>query len=537
MNSEKPGVDRRGFLKRAGLVSAAAAGAPLAAAAPAEALDLNLDLDLGIDLSWLFGRDRYQWLVGDHHIHTQYSYDAMYTVDGIADGARRHGADWAVITDHGHASHEKSSVERTNAAIRAAQREHRDLLLWQGMEWNVPGAEHATLFFQAGADQAAKLREFERAFDWRLTGTEPGTPDNEALAVKAIRWLAAEERARRIHAPVVVINHPLRNGRVAPHEIRALRDAAPGIVIGMEGAPGAQADGFPKPLGSGGGARGGYGNSPGSNSWPGFPASAYRTYGGFDWSTATVGGLWDSLLAEGKPWWITSNSDSHYNRGDTLVRPGVPDGYYDEHGSYPDPIDTGVPQTLPPYADFAPAEFSRTVVGVTRRSHEGVLEGLRAGRVWVVHGGLAQELEFGAYSGWSSATMGGRLRVRRGDDVTIVVSAKLAARPNGGGSIPRLARLDLVSGPVTGPAADRDAQTAPGTRVVRSFEPRWAPGRRVAFRHTFRNVREPFFVRTRGTDGRKHVPGGIEPSADVIGQSNPFEDLWLYGNPIFVDVR
>jgi len=90
---------------------------------------------------------------------------------------------------------------------------------------------------------------------------------------------------------------------------------------------------------------------------------------------------------------------------------------------------------------------------------------------------------------------------------------------------------------VTGPAADRDTQTAPGTRVVKSFEPRWAPGRQVAFRHTFRNVREPFFVRTRGTDGKEHVPGGIEPSADVIGQSNPFEDLWLYGNPIFVDVR
>lgn len=35
MNSEKPGVDRRGFLKRAGLLSAAAAGAPLATSAPA----------------------------------------------------------------------------------------------------------------------------------------------------------------------------------------------------------------------------------------------------------------------------------------------------------------------------------------------------------------------------------------------------------------------------------------------------------------------------------------------------------------------
>jgi hypothetical protein len=67
------------------------------------------------------GRDQYQWLAGDHHIHTQYSYDAMYTVDNIVSGATRHGVDWMVITDHGYPTHEKSSVERTNADMRAAR--------------------------------------------------------------------------------------------------------------------------------------------------------------------------------------------------------------------------------------------------------------------------------------------------------------------------------------------------------------------------------------------------------------------------------
>ncbi|EOD66071.1 twin-arginine translocation signal domain-containing protein [Amycolatopsis vancoresmycina] len=512
-------TDRRRFLKGAGL-AAAAAGVPLLAPASASA---SADADLGR----LCGR--YQWLVGDHHTHSQYSYDAMYRIDQIAAGGRAHGADWIVFTDHGHAEHEKVSVEPTEADFLAARRKYPDLLLWHGMEWNVPGAEHATVFFQAGAQQAAKLREFERTFDWRLTNSEASSPANEALALRALRWLADEERARRIHAPVVLINHPLRNGRVAPHELRAYRDAAPHIVIGMEGAPGAQADGFPKPLGNGG-ARGGYANSPGANSWPGFPAEAYRTFGGWDWATAKVGGLWDSLLAEGKPWWITTNSDSHYNRGDTLVRPPVPDGWYDGTGKFPDPVDSGVRQFVPPYADFYPGEFSRTHVGVTRRSLEGVLEGLRAGRIWLSHGGLVPDLQVGAYSGGSSATLGGRLRVRRGSDVTVVVSARLASRPNGGGSVPRLARLDVVAGPVTGPAADRDTMTAPGTRVVESFEPRWAPGRQVGYRHTFRNVRDPFYARIRGTNGAG------EPAPDVIGQANPFEDLWLYANPIFVDV-
>ncbi len=44
-------------------------------------------------------------------------------------------------------------------------------------------------------------------------------------------------------------------------------------------------------------ARGGYGRFP--------------TMGGFDQMTAQLGGFWDSMLAEGRHWWITANSDSH----------------------------------------------------------------------------------------------------------------------------------------------------------------------------------------------------------------------------------
>jgi hypothetical protein len=329
-----------------------------------------------------------------------------------------------------------------------------------------------------------------------------------------------------------VVNHPSRNGRVAPHELRALRET--GIVIGMEGAPGAQADGFPKPNGNGG-ARGGYVNNPGADSWPGYPVEAYRTYGGFDWMVASLGGVWDSLLAEGKGWWITSNSDSHYNRGDHLVRPAVPNGYYDQTGKYPDPVDVGTPQLLAPYADFYPGEFSRTVVGACGRTHTAVTEGLRSGRVWITHGGLVQNLEVAAYGNGQTATLGGRLRVRRGSNVTVVVAARLASRPNGSGSIPRLGRLDLIEGPVTGPAAP-DTASAPGVRVAESFEPRWWPGHTVLFEHTFRNVRAPFYARVRGTDGNRYSPAGIEPTADVIGQADPFEDLWCYTNPIFIDV-
>ena len=43
--------------------------------------------------------------------------------------------------------------------------------------------------------------------------------------------------------------------------------------------------------------------------------------GGFDQMTARLGGFWDSMLGEGRRWWVTANSDSHVNWGDTSRRP------------------------------------------------------------------------------------------------------------------------------------------------------------------------------------------------------------------------
>jgi hypothetical protein len=471
---------------------------------------------------------RYQWLSGDHHAHTQYSYDGMYTIEQQIRGALRHGTDWLVITDHGHGSHEAHSVEATAADIKRAQRKFPQLMLWHGMEWNVPGAEHATLFFEDCRDEAGVLRDFERQFDWRLNGQEASSPANEKKALDAIRFLQTKIRNGTMKSALVFVNHPMRNGRVAPHELRNMRDLAPDIVVGMEGAPGAQGDG--DPLRGPGGHRGGYANSPGSNSYAPYPPEAYKTYGGFDWMTAKVGGVWDSLLAEGRGWWITSNSDSHFNSRDTIVRVPEPGDQFDLTGKHLDPLDAGPPQVLPPYVDFFPGEFSRTVVGATRRTRGAVMEGLRAGRTWVSHGGLIDDLQFSIHGTGGSATLGERLRVRRGSDVTVLVKARLASRPNSAGSIPRLRRLDLIKGAVTGPASPETLST-PHVKVERSYEPRW---HYAVFTHTFRNVREPFYLRLRGTDGNR---GAFEPQADTPGAANPWEDLWCYTNPIFVEVR
>jgi hypothetical protein len=51
----------------------------------------------------------------------------------------------------------------------------------------------------------------------------------------------------------------------------------------------------------------------------------------------------------------------------------------------------------------------------------------------------------------------------------------------------------------------------------------------VVFKHTFRRVREPFYVRLRGTDGKHHAAGGIEPLMDVHGDADPWADLSAQG--------
>lgn len=183
-------------------------------------------------------------------------------------------------------------------------------------------------------------------------------------------------------------NHPARKGIDSPHEIRGWRDAHPRIAVGMEGAPGHQAAGIPAPRGAGSG-RGFYDGAPSAASFPGYPLESYRTFGGFDWMTSTVGGLWDSLLAEGKPWWITANSDSHSVYLDTTVR--GPGSDFNTNGRYNDPVYGGTPSAGA--GDFWPGYYSRTHVGATSFSYAAVMNGIREGRIWVDHGGLISGLD------------------------------------------------------------------------------------------------------------------------------------------------
>ncbi|MFF4273388.1 PHP domain-containing protein [Streptomyces sp. NPDC001536] len=522
---------RRTLLRRAGLLGAGlAAGNVLAGATPAAAAPA----------AGSGGRrsNGFLWLAGDHHIHTQYSSDGKYrVVDQVRQGAR-YGLDWMVITDHGSTTHAKIGVDKVNPDIKEARAAYEDTLVFQGLEWNIPAAEHGTVFVHPGKNEVAVLKQFETDYDGSVKGASDSTPANEALAVAGLNFLAEQVQRRKVKDALMLANHPARRGVDSPHEIRGWRDATGSgrqIAVGFEGAPGHQAAGLPAPLGMAR-ARGIYDNSPSAASFAGYPLESYRTWGGFDWMTATVGGLWDSLLAEGKPWWITANSDSHQVYGDTAVR--GPGGDFNANGRYEDPVYGGKIDIT--QGDYWPGQYSRTHVGADGFSYAAVMDGIRAGRIWVDHGQLLSGLDARVAGGGRWATLGGALHVKKGTNVTLTVDVSLADGPNWAGYVPKLARVDVIQGDVTGPVADKDTFTAPTAKVVRSYEVDKSSGV-VRLTYQLGRVDRPLYVRLRGSDGNRTAVGAMGaavdpagPAIDVVGDADPWLDLWFYSNPIWV---
>ncbi|MET8827909.1 PHP domain-containing protein [Streptomyces sp. NPDC004610] len=521
---------RRSLLRRAGLLGAGLAAGSVLAPGTAAAATAQ-------PVSAAGRRNGFLWLAGDHHIHTQYSSDGKYrVVDQVRQGAK-HGMDWLVITDHGSTTHARIGVEKVNPDIRQARSAYEDTLVFQGLEWNIPAAEHGTVFVHPGRNEVSVLKQFENDYDGSVRGATGNTPANEALAIAGIAFLSEQVEKRKVQDALMLANHPARRGVDSPHEIRGWRDASPAghqIAVGFEGAPGHQAAGLPAPLGPGR-ARGIYDNNPGADSFAGYPPESYRTWGGFDWMTATVGGLWDSLIAEGKPWWITANSDSHQIYADTAGRGG---GDFAANGRYDDPVYHGRIDIS--QGDYWPGHYSRTHVGSDGFSYAAVMDGIRAGRIWVDHGQLISALDVRVSGGSRWATLGGALHTKKGTRVTLSVEVALAGGANWAGFTPSLARVDVIQGDVTGTAQDKDTFTAPSARVVKSYEVDKSTGT-VRLSYDLGKVDRPVYVRLRGTDGRRTAVGpngaAVDPNGpvlDVVGDADPWTDLWFYSNPVWV---
>ncbi|KAB1106822.1 phosphoesterase [Micromonospora chalcea] len=493
--AERSQLSRRQLVKYAGVGATLAAASPLVGGGAAWANDDRED-----DKRDKGGESRNRvWRAGDHHIHSEYSgefdtstnpptfhkgADAVYPIVTNAIMAKNFGLTWAMVTDHGGPTHSKVNLEQAYPDLLLSRKLVPDVLQFWGMEFDAPAMDHHTLMIPRHDDEAQMLFDLESKFAKR--DPFPAVPGGDTEA-KMVEFLKYAKTLRQ--KPLVIAHHASRSapgwgvwGQDTPHEFRNGNNAAPDIYVGFEGAPGHQAG----PLN--GGARGGYGNHP--------------THGGYDQMTARVGGLWDSLLGEGRRWWITATSDSHV--------------HWTRGGS-----------------DFWPGEYSKTYV-LARQDYGDIMDGLRNGRIWVTTGDLITSLDLTARSQGKDAAMGETVTVTRRDrtDVEIEIKFRPLNGQNHNGDRPEVRRVDLIVGQITGPSANLDADTNPTTKVVARFGPRdWRKqGNDYVVKHTLRNVDGDMYARVRGTNTDE-----AEPLAD--GLESPWEDLWFYSNPVFVHVR
>ena len=314
--------------------------------------------------------------------------------------------------------------------------------------------------------------------------------------------------------PVVIANHPSRSapgpgvyGTYSPAELRLWNDTAPEVAVGMAGAPGHQAAAMAQKLSDEivSAIERFFGKSRTAESGRAtLPRGLYRgsvTLGGFDAMTARLGGYWDSLLGEGRRWWITANSDFHVH-------------FTEEDGF-----------------DFWPGEYSKTYVFAERRA-DALLARIRAGRMFVTTGDLISELEFTVSGEGRTARMGGTLQVAPGTRVRVDIRLRDPATHNANGQNPEVTRVDVIVGDVAGPAVDRTTDRNATTRVVlRLREGDWRrDGEYLAMSLPLVADRDQY-VRVRGTNTTE-----LEPEPDAPGE-DPWTDLWFYSNPVFVTVE
>jgi len=444
------------------------------------------------------------WIAGDHHIHSRWSVgwnretdppspikggDAIYPIPMNALMAQHYGLSWMVATDHGGPNHSKVNVEDAYPELLESREVVPGVIQFWGMELDTPDAEHSSLIIPHTHDEADVLEEIER----RWARNEAWPPDS--TRDQLVRMIEALDHMKDLpEPPVVIVNHPGRTRtesgeytRVSPDELRQWNNTAPDVAVGMAGAPGHQAiglnaDGSPRM-----GPRGGY--------------RAYRTLGGFDQLTAVVGGFWDSMLGEGRRWWITANSDSHV--------------HWTEGG-----------------ADFWPGEYSKTYV-LADKNYEDILDGIRTGRVFVTTGDLISELWIEARSGGSSAGIGEELTIEQGQSIDLVIRFRDPDASNANGDNPSVSRVDIITGQIHGIQDNLGLDVNPSTSIharysADEFE---QDGEYRVIRTTIEAVDHDMYIRIRGTNTLD-----MEPPEDPDGE-NPWEDLWFYSNPIFVGAR
>jgi hypothetical protein len=461
---------------------------------------------------------RGRWMAGDFHTHT-YLTDGGRTQEEVALHAFSYGLDWFANSEHGgffardpHGTPLATPVPRWITikdssfpivqGLRAAFPQKRIL---QGAEWNVPTHEHASVGIVTNEPTA--VSDFEYVCDKSDTDIRGGIPKTNTTHADAVACAAMLER-NFPETSYFLPNHPSRQQKYTVADFRDFNNTAPHVAFGFEGIPGHQKET----------ARGGYGNFAQTD-----PVHLRaRTYGGADFMVAKVGGLWDALLGEGRRFFAFVNSDFHDTPG-----------------------------------DFWPGEYAKSYTFVKGNDLKSIVDGMRSGNTFAVHGDLIDGLRFRAESRGQRATMGETLHVGKNGKAEITVAFH-SPKKNNHGDVPRVDHIDLIAGNVSGKALPGTpayaVETNPTTRVVKRFTERdwtceegWCKAK-----FELKHLNEGMYFRLRGTNlppgTLTETDGDGNPQIDDMvcgaGQAAPncndpdktYADLWFYSNPIFVEV-
>jgi len=160
-----------------------------------------------------------------------------------------------------------------------------------------------------------------------------------------------------------------------------------------------------------------------------------RTHGGVDFYGAIVGGVWDSLLAEGRKYWFFGNSDFHR-----------------------------------PDAQHYPGQYHETNLLVAQKTKPGLFDALRLGRAFVSQGQLINRLDYSIQVGDSIGIMGDTVHGAVAHSTQIRISFK-SPKTNHNGDTPRVDHVDLIAGRVTGKLHQSEyaAESTPHTQVIKTF--------------------------------------------------------------------
>jgi hypothetical protein len=501
-------------------------------------------------VSNLYSQAGGRYVLGDFHQHTTYT-DGSWSIGGVMKKENSFGLSWWANSEHGGASQYyglvsgkdkrtrvawsvfnpklmksmgdsskmwrwQTIVDYTFSDIQFQRLMYPDKVIFQGLEWNVPGHEHASTciigkqFENDPAQQnALDMAQFEYRFDRNdqdsVSGTamgweKPKSRDN-AKMLEALNWLSTNHG----QTSWVVIAHPERKNEYAIADFRLMNNAAPTVCFGFEGIPGHQkredrglfkSDAF-------GGA----------------------TYGGCGIMTAQVGGVWDALLSEGRNWWVFTNSDFHDIDG-----------------------------------DFWPGEFMKNYTWVADpHDPRAIVNGLRSGNNYVVMGNLISDLDFTIQDKTGKPAVMGQTLTTTGNKLQVHIKVHPGYSQNG---VSLLHHIDLIAGTVSGlispSSPDFTKADAPQTTVIARFgaesgtkdanglvSTKWNDlgNGWKEITYTIENIKTSgMYFRLRGTNNAPNTPGETDdkgnPLSDLANYPNDeqkaWKDLWFYSNPIFI---